>query len=93
MPALFVETQQTLDAMEAREPGVFGAKGAVAQGFGIQTMAQFAGLFCGPVVGGFVEFRFGWGVMTAVLGGLAGGTAVLYSCWGDGSRKADVDES
>ncbi|RMJ24108.1 Major Facilitator Superfamily, partial [Aspergillus sp. HF37] len=52
MPALFVETQQTLDAMEAREPGVFGAKGAVAQGFGIQTMAQFAGLFCGPVVGG-----------------------------------------
>lgn len=86
MPALYVETQQTLDAMEKKTPGVFGPKGAVAQGFGIQTMAQFLGLFCGPIAGGFVEYQFGWGAMTGCLAGLGGGTALMYGiyCWHGG---------
>ncbi|THC90831.1 hypothetical protein EYZ11_009717 [Aspergillus tanneri] len=41
IPALFVETQQVLESMERARPGIFGERGAVAQAFGIQTMAQF----------------------------------------------------
>ncbi|KAJ6012090.1 hypothetical protein N7522_002445 [Penicillium canescens] len=36
-PAMYVETQLALTAMEANNPGVLGPKGAVAQGFGLQT--------------------------------------------------------
>lgn len=62
--------------MERQTPGIFGKKGAVAQAFGIQTMAQFSGLFLGPLWGGFMTYRFGWKVMAWSLGVLAGLTAV-----------------
>lgn len=70
-PAMYVETQLALTDFENKQPGLLGAKGAVAQGFGLQSMCQFAGVFLGPLWGGFVEYRFGWGVMTGTLGGLA----------------------
>ncbi|KAE8146099.1 MFS transporter [Aspergillus avenaceus] len=76
LPALFVETQRVLDDMERERPGIFGPKGAVAQAFGIQTMAQFLGLFLGPLWGGFLEWRFGWGVMSGSLAVLVAVTAV-----------------
>ncbi|RJE25580.1 Major Facilitator Superfamily, partial [Aspergillus sclerotialis] len=76
LPALYVETQQVLDEMERARPGIFGRKGAIAQGFSIQTLAQFLGLFFGPVAGGFIEYRFGWNAMVACLGVLAGVTAI-----------------
>ncbi|GLA21285.1 hypothetical protein AnigIFM62618_010592 [Aspergillus niger] len=50
-PALYLETQRVLDTMERRQPGIFGPRGAVAQAFGIQTMAQFLGLSLGPLAG------------------------------------------
>ncbi|KAI2759476.1 hypothetical protein DTO012A8_9673 [Penicillium roqueforti] len=67
-PAMYVETQRALTAMELKSPGILGSKGAVAQGFGLQSMCQFAGVFFGPLWGGFVEYRFGWGAMTGTLG-------------------------
>ncbi|GKZ30527.1 hypothetical protein AbraIFM66950_009494 [Aspergillus brasiliensis] len=75
-PALYLETQRVLDTMERREPGVFGPRGAVAQAFGIQTMAQFLGLSLGPLAG-FVEGRFGWGVVVVGLGMICLGTGVV----------------
>ncbi|BCR88003.1 MFS transporter [Aspergillus chevalieri] len=91
IPALFVETQQVLEDMERAEPGIFGRKGAVAQAFGIQTMAQFLGLFLGPLWGGFVTYRFGWKSMAWSLGVLAGVTAVpmLWLSGGPGSDTGD----
>ncbi|KAE8351792.1 major facilitator superfamily domain-containing protein [Aspergillus coremiiformis] len=76
IPALYVETQQVLEDMEREQPGLFGKKGAVAQAFGVQTMAQFLGLFVGPLWGGFVEFQFGWKNMSWTLALLAGLTAI-----------------
>jgi hypothetical protein len=75
-PAMYVETQLALTAMEANNPGVLGPKGAVAQGFGLQSMCQFAGVFFGPLWGGFVEYRWGWGAMTGTLGVLVALTAI-----------------
>ncbi|PYI22024.1 MFS general substrate transporter [Aspergillus violaceofuscus CBS 115571] len=83
-PALYLETQSALAAMEARDPTVFGRKGAVAQAFGIQTMAQFLGLFLGPLWGGFVEWRAGWAVMTGSLAGLVGVMVVPVWWMGEG---------
>ncbi|PYH89136.1 MFS general substrate transporter [Aspergillus ellipticus CBS 707.79] len=76
IPALYLETQQVLDTMERRKPGVFGPRGAVAQAFGIQTMAQFLGLSLGPLAG-VLEGRLGWGGVVTALGVVSGGTAVL----------------
>ncbi|GAQ34503.1 MFS transporter [Aspergillus niger] len=75
-PALYLETQRVLDTMERREPGIFGPRGAVAQAFGIQTMAQFLGLSLGPLAG-FVEGRFGWGVVVVGLGVVCAVTGVV----------------
>lgn len=88
-PAMYVETQLALTAMESAEPGLLGPKGAVAQGFGLQSMCQFAGVFFGPLGGGFVEYRFGWGVMSAVLGALAALTAMPMLWLGE---RDDEDE-
>lgn len=85
-PAMYVETQLALTA-ESAEPGLPGLKG-VAQGFGLQSMCQFAGFFFGPLSGGFVEYRFGWGVMSAALGALAAFT-VMPMLWLDEKEEHD----
>lgn len=85
MPALFVETQVVLEDMERARPGIFGRKGAVAQAFGIQTMAQFLGLFLGPLWGGLVGARFGWGTVGWSLAILTGITAL--PSWGLSGRS------
>lgn len=93
-PALYVQTQLVVDSMEARNPGVFGEKGAVAQAFSLQVMASFAGLMLGPMVGGFLSDRFGWSAMAWSLGLLtaitAGPMALLSSTTGDDDD--DVEE-
>ncbi|BCS18179.1 uncharacterized protein APUU_11006S [Aspergillus puulaauensis] len=49
----------------------------IAQAFGIQTMAQFLGMFLGSLWGGFVEWRFGWRTMGFSLGVLC-----FVTSWG-----------
>ena len=97
MPALFDDTQFVQEEIECARPGIFGRKGAVAQAFGIQTMAQFMGLFLGPLWGGFVTARFGWQTMGWSLAILTGVTALL--AWGLGGKpqgpqsQSDDDDS
>jgi MFS family permease len=86
-PAMYVETQRALTAMELRDPGMLGPKGAVAQGFGLQSMCQFAGVFFGPLWGGFVEYRFGWGAMTGTLGALVALTAIPMLWLGENEEE------
>lgn len=86
-----------LDEMERATPGIFGPKGAVAQAFGIQTMAQFLGMFLGPAWGGFMSYRLGWKVMVVSLGVLSGVTAVPMLWLSSGSSSGhdahdEVDE-
>jgi hypothetical protein len=75
-PALIVEIQRVLDDMVAADPDIFGDKGAVAQTFSLENMAHFGGLALGPMVGGIIEFQYGWKVMTFVLGVLSAVTAL-----------------
>lgn len=87
-PALLVEIQRVLDYMEEVRPGIFGEKGAVAQGFSLVNMAHFGGLALGPMLGGFIDHRYGWKSMTLALGILCAVTAVPM-LWLDGGS---VDE-
>jgi hypothetical protein len=82
-PALLVEIQRVLDYMEEVRPGIFGEKGAVAQGFSLVNMAHFGGLALGPMLGGFIDHRYGWKAMTLALGILSAVTAVPM-LWLDG---------
>ncbi|RDW90713.1 uncharacterized protein DSM5745_02488 [Aspergillus mulundensis] len=66
----------------------------IAQAFGIQTMAQFQGMFLGSLWGGFVEWRFGWKAMVYSLGVLCFVTSWIMlglgeDAGGDRSKGAD----
>lgn len=75
--------------MERARPGIFGRQGAVAQAFGIQTMAQFTGLFVGPLWGGFMDGRFGWSILGWSLAVLMGLSA-LPAWWLSGRPQAEI---
>ncbi|KAL2800297.1 major facilitator superfamily domain-containing protein [Aspergillus keveii] len=121
-PALYVETQDVLEAMQPQQPphlqrhgedqterpslqsnsntkatrcrscsiASTGAGGGIAQAFGIQTMAQFLGMFLGSLWGGFVEWRFGWRVMAVSLGVLSFVTAWGMLFLGEGSLRSSL---
>ncbi|KAL4950546.1 major facilitator superfamily domain-containing protein [Aspergillus filifer] len=63
----------------------------IAQSFGLQTMAQFLGMFLGSLWGGFVEWHFGWTVMVFSLGSLCFLTAFAMMGLGQGSRAEGED--
>jgi MFS family permease len=87
-PGLYIESQMILGKIEDQTPGIFGDKGAVAQAFGLQTMANYAGLAVGPIIGGSLLDRYGWKVMAWVLGAMAGVT-VLPMFWLSNETLAD----
>ncbi|KAF4211391.1 hypothetical protein CNMCM8980_002237 [Aspergillus fumigatiaffinis] len=79
-PGLYVESQMVIEEMEEQSPGIFGEKGAVAQAFGLQTMANYAGLAIGPILGEALFDNYGWKAMALALGALSAAT-VVPSFW------------
>jgi hypothetical protein len=75
--AFFVETDDIVRHIEKTQPGALSPKGAIAQSFGLRTMAFYTGILIGPLWGGLIVRTAGWKVMSATLGGLAGGTAMV----------------
>ncbi|KAJ5113938.1 hypothetical protein N7456_002472 [Penicillium angulare] len=90
--ALLLEVQRALSGIETENPGIFGKSGAIAQAFGLQTVAHFGGRVLGPIQGGFMSFAYGWKVMTLGLGVLALLTAVPMLWLSAGSKnRSDED--
>ncbi|KAL4979860.1 major facilitator superfamily domain-containing protein [Aspergillus desertorum] len=103
-PALFVETQDVLvrlqQSVSSASPSTQSetrtqVKG-IAQAFGIQTMAQFLGMFLGSLWGGFVKWRFGWKAMVYSLGVLCFVTSWMMlglgdNAGGDKTKNREVD--
>lgn len=83
-PALKLEMQDVLRAVEGEKPGIFGSKGAVAQSFGLYSMAFALGILLGPLWAGPVLEKAGWGTMGWTLGLLAGVTAMPVIALGEG---------
>ena len=93
-PALMLEMQDVLRAVEGEKPGIFGSKGAIAQSFGLYSMAYALGLLLGPLWAGPVLEKAGWGTMGWTLGLLAGVTAMPVIALGEGwFRAAKVSDT
>ena len=68
MTPLLAEIMYVVEAKEKKHPGIYGEKGAYAQAYGLFNTAFAIGTLLGPLWGGFVVAKAGWGTMTWTLG-------------------------
>jgi MFS family permease len=85
MPPIMVEISYVVEQKERQTPGLFGAKGAYAQAYGLFNFAWALGCLVGPIWAGFVRERAGWGTMGWTLALLSLVTAVPAGIWTGGS--------
>ncbi|KAJ6021477.1 hypothetical protein N7540_006981 [Penicillium herquei] len=71
MPAMMAEISMTTDVLESQRPGIFGAKGAYSQAFGLSNAAFSVGTLLGPLYAGYIREWMGWTSMLMSLGGLS----------------------
>lgn len=84
MVPLFVEVTNVVTTMEKNHPGVFGARGAFAQVYGLYNCAFAGGMLIGPLWGGFIVRKAGWGTMCWSLGLLSTVSVVPAALWTGG---------
>lgn len=89
LPALYMESQIVVEKMEEQSPGIFGKQGAVSQAFALQTMANYAGLSVGPIIGENLLSRYGWKPMAWTLGALSGVTILPVFYLGHTSLRGE----
>ncbi|KAJ5532888.1 hypothetical protein N7494_009440 [Penicillium frequentans] len=76
-----IEATETIDELEAREPGKFGSNGGYSRALALTSMTWMAGLMCGPLLAGFVMETFGYFELQCCLGVVsftAGLVALLF---------------
>lgn len=87
-----VEVTNIVATMEKNHPGVFGTTGAFAQGYGLYNCAFAGGMLIGPLWGGFIVGKAGWGTMCWSLGILSAVSVVPAALWTGGwifGKKSD----
>jgi MFS family permease len=84
MSPLMAEITYVVEAKERKNPGIFGKSGAYAQAYGLFVTAFAAGTLIGPLWGGMVEQKAGWGTLTWTLGLLSAASAVPALIWTGG---------
>ena len=87
---LLAEITYVVAAREKMQPGVFGAKGAYAQAFGLFNSAFAAGTLVGPIWAGFVSEKAGWVTMGWSLGLLSAVSAVPVVSLGLSSSSPEM---
>lgn len=70
-PAFIKEISSAVHEIEQASPGIFGPYGANAQAYGLLSCAFAGGSMVGPLYAGFIRDRFGWPVMSLVMGFLS----------------------
>lgn len=99
--SLLVETDDVVKHIKETQPKLLSPKGAIAQSFGLQTMAMQLGVLLGPLTAGMINQYVGWNWVTAAMGTLAGGTAVVMlrigKAWtvrpGQGNEEGDEERA
>lgn len=76
-PPLLVEIFSTVEAMEDRDPDLFGKNGATAQAYGLYNSALAAGQLLGALLGGFALQKLGWAFLMTAFGVVSGFTGVI----------------
>jgi MFS family permease len=87
MVPLMAEVSYVVEAKEKSAPGIFGERGAYAQAYALFNVAFAAGTLVGPIWGGFVNQKAGWGVLTLSLGLLTAVSSVPVAIWTGGPRR------
>jgi MFS family permease len=81
---LMVEITSVIEEKETQQPGIFGARGATAQAYGLFNTAWAMGSLIGPIWAGFVNERSGWQIMTASLAVLSMVSVIPATIWTGG---------
>ena len=93
-PALMAEITFGLVDIERRNPGIFGEQGAYAQAYALFNIAFAGGCLLGPIWGGFVIAKAGWGTLTWSVSVLSAITALPTVLWVGGwicqTRKSNT---
>lgn len=84
MVPFLAEVTYLVVSKEKIHPGMFGEKGAYAQAYGIWNCAFAGGILAGPLWGGFVRDKAGWGTMCWSLGLLSAVCVVPAALWTGG---------
>ena len=85
MGPLMAEITWVVEAEERRLPaGALGPRGAYAQAYGLFNMAFSGGALVGPILGGLVKARAGWGTMGWCLAIMSAVAAVIVGIWSGG---------
>ncbi|KAJ5676860.1 uncharacterized protein N7477_002493 [Penicillium maclennaniae] len=63
-----MEATETIDALEAREPGKFGSNGGYSRAMAMTSMTWMAGLMTGPLLAEIVVETFGYFELQCCLG-------------------------
>ena len=90
---VFSEVTYAIEALEAKDPGLFGKKGAYAQAFGLMNVSYAAGSLVGPLVGGLLVGKVGWNGLTLAMGLVCAGCAVPCFLATGGRREGKKDEA
>jgi Major Facilitator Superfamily len=80
-PALMAEITFGLMDIERRNPGIFGEQGAYAQAYALFNIAFAGGCLLGPIWGGFLIAKAGWGTLTWSVSLLSAITALPTVLW------------
>lgn len=67
---LRVDAAATIEDIERKRPGVFGAKGAYTKAFGMVNAMDAAGGMAGPLVAGYLKISLGWRGVVWIMGGV-----------------------
>lgn len=59
---------ETIDALEAHQPGIFGPNGGYSRAIAVTSMTWMAGLMTGPLLAEFMVGNFGYFELQCVLG-------------------------
>lgn len=98
MTPLLAEITYVVGHKEGTHPGAFGGRGAYATAYGLFNTAYAGGMLIGPIWGGFVTLKAGWGTMCWSLAVLSVAGAVVSGLWTggwvgeDGEKEIDREK-
>ncbi|KAL3448046.1 major facilitator superfamily domain-containing protein [Aspergillus insuetus] len=82
-----MEATETIDFLEARQPGIFGPNGGYSRAIALTSMVWAAGLLSGPLLAGLVVERFGYFELQCVLAIICAVASVLALLFLDSRSK------
>ncbi|KAL4872896.1 major facilitator superfamily domain-containing protein [Aspergillus spectabilis] len=86
-----MEATETIDLLEARQPGIFGRHGGYSRAIALSSMVWSAGLLTGPLLAGLVVEQFGYFELQCLLAVICFIASLLALLFLD-SRSKRIDE-